>query len=410
MQKAILFFFLFSSIIGLSAQSNNSKINLFIDCQMRCDFTYVKQEVRFVNYMNNRDEADVYVLATTQQLGSGGREIQLSFLGNNGYEGINDTIKYTQIPESTQAVQRELFVKNLKKGLLAYILNSSLAANISYDVKVPKVDIADKKTEDPWNYWVFNVGGNANLSGESSFQKSSIRGRFSSSRVTDQSKFRYFFNYSYQEEIFKLTDGEEFSSIIKRFSNFFYYVHSINEHWSAAFRSGLGSSTFGNTDFDGSLKPAVEYNIYPYEDASTRRFSFQYALGPEYKDYTDITIYDKLRETVVRHNFDIEFEQIKKWGSIEVDLRAGQYLHDLDLWSLSINPNLDWVIYKGLSIDLGGYSSYVADRINIAKSDITDEDILLQIKQLNTNFTYYTYLGINYRFGSRFNNFVNPRF
>ena len=80
------------------------------------------------------------------------------------------------------------------------------------------------------------------------------------------------------------------------------------------------------------------------------------------------------------------------------------------MFNAYINPNIEWQIFKGLSIDIGGYASFVGDRINIAKSDISDEDILLKIKQLDTDFTYFVYFGLNYRFGSKYNNYVNPRF
>ena len=85
-------------------------------------------------------------------------------------------------------------------------------------------------------------------------------------------------------------------------------------------------------------------------------------------------------------------------------------MHDLHLWSAFINPDIELIVFKGLRLDFGGYVFFVGDRINIAKSDISDEDILLQIKQLDTDFMYFVYTGINYRFGSKFNNFVNQRF
>ena len=64
----------------------------------------------------------------------------------------------------------------------------------------------------------------------------------------------------------------------------------------------------------------------------------------------------------------------------------------------------------GKEVVLSGWVQKVRDKVNIAKSEISDEDILLQIKQLDTNFTYFTYFGLNYRFGSKYNNIVNPRF
>lgn len=412
MKKATVFLALLFSINSIIGQSGQQRPNIFIDCQMNCDFIYLKQELRFINYMQNRDDADIYILATTQRVGSGGREVQLAFEGNEDFNTHKDTVRYQTDQNDTDAIIREKLLKNLKKGLLPYMLMTDISKQIEYSIPDHIENFEDNGAEinDPWNYWVFNIGGNAYLNGEASYRQSSLQGRFNASRVTEKSKFRYFYNYSFSNSTFILTDGEEFSSFIKRYSNFFMYVHSINEHWSAGLRSDFGSSTFGNTDFDGTIKPAIEYNIYPYKDASTRRFSLQYSIGPEYKDYTDITIYDKLEETVLRHNFNIEFEQTQKWGSVEVDFGAGQYFHDLKLWSLFLNPNLEWIVFKGFSLDFGGFGSFVADRINIAKSDITDEDIILQIKQLNTNFTYYSYIGINYRFGSKYNNFVNPRF
>lgn len=402
------FFFILSTFAF--SQSNTGRPSIFIDCQMNCDFTYIKQEVTFINYMQNREEADVYILATRQSTGAGGREIQLTFIGNQAYQALRDTILYNTDPNATDAIERELFVENLKKGLLPYLLKSSLADQITYSVSTEGLDTQEESIDDPWNYWVFNIGGNVFINGEQSFSGSDLTGRFNASRVTDKSKFRYGFRYNYEQSKFTLTDGEEFISIIRRFNNDLLWVKSVSANWSLGFRAEAGSSSFGNTDFYATIKPAIEYNIFPYDDSSTRRFSFLYSLGPEYKNYTDTTVFNKVVETVVRHGLDIEFEQTQKWGSLEFDMGVNQYLHDLSLWSMYINPNLEWVVFKGLSLDFGGFASFVGDRINIARSDITDEDILLQIKQLDTDFTYFTYIGINYRFGSSYNNFVNPRF
>ncbi len=391
------------------SQSGSDKPNIFLDCQMRCDRMYVRQEIQFVNYMMNRHEADVYILATRQRTGAGGSEIQLVFQGDKKYAGISDTIIYQVEPMATDVIWRETLVKHLKKGLLPYILKSPLGKNITYEVDLDESQ-EPENVEDPWDYWVFNIGGNAYLNGEASNQNADLTLRFNVSRVTDKNKFLFNFRYNYDRGKFTLTDGEEIISIRKRINNFFRYVISLNDNWSAGITGNAGSSTFGNTDFDATLKPAIEYNIFPYEEATTRRFTFLYSIGPKYNDYTDITIFDKLRETLWRHNLEIEFEQTQKWGDISIDIGVNQYLHDLSLYSVFLNPNIEWVIFKGFSLDLGGFISFVGDRINIAKSDISDEDILLQIKQLDTDYEFFTYLGLNYRFGSSYNNFVNPRF
>ena len=407
----ISFTFIFSILIStvFFAQSLNNRPNIFIDCQMNCDWVYIKQEITFVNYMQNRQEADIYILATRQRTGAGGREVQLAFIGNKEFSHIRDTIKYFTDPNATDAIEREQFVNEIKKGLLQFLVQTSLIDQITYSVKMEEGGNQDSVGFDSWYNWVFNIGGNGYLNGESTYSSVDLTGRISANNITNKHKFRFSTFYNFEKSTFKLTGGDE--SFIRRSYNFrLLYVRSLSPNWSIGFRTRTGSSTFGNTDLSTTIKPAIEYNFFPYSEASTRRFSFNYAIGPEYYNYTDTTIFDKLAETRLRHGLEIEFNQTQRWGNVSIDIGVQQYFHDLELFNIYFNPNIEWQIFKGLSIDVGGYISFVSDRINIAKSDISDEDILLQIKQLDTNFTYFTYFGMNYRFGSKYNNFVNPRF
>ena len=378
--------FLFSFfLIPLQAQD---KPGIYIDCQMRCDYSYIKQEIRFVNYMLNRQEADIFVLATYQRTGAGGREVQLAFLGSQAFEGLKDTMIYFVDPNATDAMEREQLVKELKKGLLQFLIRTPMIDKIEYSIteSTEEENEQSESEKDPWNYWVFSIGGRAWLNGEESYKNIDLSGRLSASRVTDQHKFRFSARYDYDESIFTLTDGEQFSSLRRNYSARIEYVKSQGPKWSIGFQSRLSSSTFGNTDLSGYVKPAIEYNIFPYSEAQTKRFSFMYSIGPEYYNYTDTTIFDKLTETRMRHGLEIEFVQTQKWGDIEIDIGVQQYLHNLSQYNAYLNPDIEWQVFKGLRLELGGYISFVSDRINIAKLDITDEDILLQIKQLDTNF------------------------
>ena len=394
----------------LFAQNTKERPDIFIDCQMSCDWTYIKQEIQFVNYMQNRQEADIYILATRQTTGAGGREIQLAFIGNKEFSAIKDTIKYFTDPNATDAIEREQFVSELKKGLLQFLIQTPMINQITYEVKAKEEGTTENEVvEDPWNNWVFNVGGNSWLSGESTYSSVELMGRISASKITNDHKLRLSTFYNYDKSTFKLTAGDE-SFIRSSYNVRLLYVKSLNPNWSVGFRTRTGSSTFGNTDISTTLRPAIEYNIYPYSEASTQRFSFNYSIGPEYYNYTDTTIYNLLSETRMRHGLEIDFDQTQKWGNISINIGVQQYFHDLKLFNAYINPNIEWQIFKGLSIELGGFASFVSDRINIAKADISDEEILLRIRQLDTSFTYFTYVGLNYRFGSKYNNFVNPRF
>jgi len=396
------------SLSNIIAQEND-RLSLFIDCQTYCDFQYIKQEIQFVNYIQNRQDADVYVLVTRQRTGGGGKELQMVFIGNNSFETMSDTIQFFIDPNATDAIEREIFVKELKRGLLPYLINTSIINNISYQVGESSIEDQSETEDDPWNYWTFNVGGNGNLNGEATFSSFRISGRLNAARITDDMKLRFSTFYNFNESTYKLSTGNE-TFIQRNYNARLLYVKSINQHWSLGFRSSAGSSTFGNTDLSMRVKPAVEYNVYPYSEASTKRFSFNYSIGPEYYDYTDTTIFNVVTEVQFRHGVYMEFNQTQKWGNVSLDAGAEQFLHQLSLFNVFVNPNIEWQIFKGLSIDIGGFVSFVNDRINIAKSDISDEDILLGIRQLDTDFTYFSYFGVNYRFGSKYNNFVNVRF
>ena len=107
---------------------------------------------------------------------------------------------------------------------------------------------------------------------------------------------------------------------------------------------------------------------------------------------------------------DVEYAVTQPWGNISAELEFDQFLHDLDLYSISFNPDVELNIVRGLSLNFGAFLSYVGDRINITKAEISDEDIILQNRQLDTSYDYSTYFGFVYRFGTRNNNIINPRF
>lgn len=409
MRITLTLLFLLECLFLISQESN--RISVFIDCQTRCDLTYIKQEVTFIDYPRDRQGADVYVLVTAQEASAGAREVQMIFL----YDGIAqlspDTIKYYREANISDLDEVLLFEKNLKTGLLPALALSDMASNISYNVTDTMSSGAqDALLKDPWNFWSFNLSLNLNVNGETTFSEQGYFGRFSVSRVTEKEKIIFSTWYDFDKSSFTLSDGEKVESENKRNRTFAQYVKSAGPHWAFGVRSLFGSSSFGNTDFEATIRPAIEYNIYPYSVSSTKRFSILYSNGLVYNDYTEITIFDKLQESLWRHSFDIEFEQKQQWGDISFDINFDQYLHDLTLYSISFNPNVELNLVKGLRLQFGGLISFVGDRINITKGEVSAQDIILQNRQLDTNYSYFSYFGFNYRFGSNNNNIVNPRF
>ena len=56
------------------------------------------------------------------------------------------------------------------------------------------------------------------------------------------------------------------------------------------------------------------------------------------------------------------------------------------------------------------YDTLLYDQIALPKQGASAEEILLRIRQLETNYSYSVGMGFSYSFGSIFTSIVNPRF
>lgn len=407
----IIYLLLFLALsLTIFGQVSDSKINVFLDCQTSCFTTFLRQEIHYINYVRDRQDADIYVLATHQNASAGAREIQLIYLFE-GFESLTtDTIIYIREDNISDLQEMRLFKTQFKKGLLPAIVRSDLLDLVSYEVDFKEEQLDTSQFIDPWNYWSINLRLSVNISGEKSFNEENFYNRISASRITEKNKTAISSWYNLQQATFTLSGGEQADSENERFGLFIQWIESAGPNWGWGFNTFMGSSTFGNTDFEGSFKPAIEYNVYPYTESSTRRFSFRYSAGMIYNNYTEETVFDQLEESLMRHGLDIEYETTQTWGDIEFNIEFDQFLKDLSLYSVSFNPQVELNLVKGLRLQMGAFVSYIGDRINITKGEISAQDIILQNRQLDTSYSYSSYFGFNYRFGSKNNNVVNSRF
>jgi hypothetical protein len=85
----------------------------------------------------------------------------------------------------------------------------------------------------------------------------------------------------------------------------------------------------------------------------------------------------------------------------------------LDRWSqnrIILEGGLNLRIIRGLQLSLNASYSRVRDQLSLAKAGLSEDEILLEVKQLRTDYRFEAFLGLNFTFGSTFNNVVNPRY
>ncbi len=378
---------------------------VFLDCH-QCDLDFIRTEITFVNLVRDRKTADVHVMVTIASTGAGGREYTLAFIGLNGYYDIRNTLKYIANQTDTSDDERRGLVRVLKMGLVPYAAKTSLGdfLNINFDRKLPPA-----VSEDTWNFWVFGVGLSGNLSGEQSRKYSAMSGWLSANRVTPERKLRLGLSASFNNSDFDV-DGERIISKADSQSFSGLYVVSLSDHWSAGSWLSFYSSSYNNIVFAVNPAPAVEYNVFPYAESTRRQLRVLYRVGYAFQKYEEVTIYDKIQESLLGQTLTMTLELKEPWGNISSSLQGSNQLTDFSKNRLEFWGGVNLHLLRGLSLSLHGNYSRIHDQLSLPKSSATLEEILLQRKMLATNYNYGFSVGVSYTFGSIYSNVVNPRF
>jgi hypothetical protein len=409
---AVLFFFSSAQAQTQpdSLESTEKKaLRVFIDCDL-CgpdDFDYIRTEIAFVNYVRDRKEAEVHVLITTQETGSGGTEFTITFIGQHEYAGNNDTLKYVSKKDDTDDIVREGNVRVMKLGLMRYVAKTPQAEQIAITYNKPAVP--QKEVVDKWNYWVFSLNLDSYLNGQKSTNFVSLYGSVSANRVTPAWKINLSVNANYFESNFDLGD-RTISSFSRGRSFYGLAVKSLDEHWSIGLSGSAFSSTFSNTDRGLNIAPAVEYNLFRYAESTRRQLRFLYRAGYNHVQYDEETIYDKTSEALFNQELSITLDVKQPWGSVRASLQSSNYLHDFNKNRAELFGELSLRLFKGVSFRVFGDVSRIRDQLSLPKGGASPEEILLQRRQLATQYSYFASIGLNYTFGSIYNNVVNPRF
>ncbi|MCK4344431.1 MAG: hypothetical protein KAX05_04035 [Bacteroidales bacterium] len=411
--RLFILLFIFFITGNIKAQESNTELDslrkdavrLFIDCRY-CDMNYVRREIPYVNYVRDVREAQVYVLVTRQSTGSGGSEYTFSFLGQEEFEGMNDTLIYASRPDDTRENTREGRTQMLRMGLMRYVAKTPIFEEVQISHKGRSVP---EEVTDKWNYWVFELETRPRFELEESRKEIDLDNSVSAVKITPEWKIEMDFDHNFTRTTYNFEDTiyiEDKSS--KSLRNLI--VKSIGEHWSVGARFDISSSTFRNTKLNYDFFPSIEYNIFPYSESTRRQLRFLYGLGYSYNEYYDTTIFDKITDKLLKHQLQIAYQVQEKWGSINISLEGSNYFNDFKKNRLELEGFINIRIVKGLSFNIRGNVARIRDQLSLVKGEVSEADILLELQELATGYSIDGGIGFTYTFGSIYNNIVNPRF
>ncbi|MBA7534689.1 hypothetical protein ES705_26938 [subsurface metagenome] len=194
------------------APTRDNAVRIFIDCD-RCDMNYIREEIPYINYVRDVKEAQVYLRETSQQTGSGGREYSYTFLGQDDFQGMNDTLIYASRPDDTRNYIRRQRTNMMKMGLMRYVARTPLVNDVVISLGVGVV--IKQEVVDRWNNWVFRLQFRPSYEGEDSYKRLSLRNSVSASKITHDWKVEFDYNHSYSRTTYTF-DNEEIKRYILR--------------------------------------------------------------------------------------------------------------------------------------------------------------------------------------------------
>jgi hypothetical protein len=391
-------------------EKREAALNLYIDCDY-CDMVYFRQEFTLVNYVRDRMVADVHMIVTTMSNGGGGEEYTLQFIGQKRFADCSDTIVINTAADATNDEIRSQILEAMKRGLAPYIMKTSYSnrVKISYQNTDNEAD-----AKDPWKNWVFRTNFSGWIDGERTSKGLNINSSISASRITERIKHLTRFRQDYDENKYRIYDAND--SLIYSFDAFrnsFYAGHttvwSLGDHWGLGVEGNIWSSTYSNTRIAYDVMPAIEYNVFKYQDASNQQLRMAYAAGYSYYYYQDTTVYNQIEEGLFYHKVNVNYKYITQWGSIQGSIWYKNFLKDFNLYNFGSFLSTNIRLFKGFSIYFTGDFSLPRNQITLVKADVSPEDLLTEQIQLQTQFSYSASVGFTYIFGSIYNNVVNPR-
>ena len=378
------------------------KIKAYIDC--RCDENYLKQQTSFLEYVRDQDLADIEIFVRDVWNPAGSRAFEIKIDGNNEYKELSSTTLAIGFANDTSSTLREKLLNKLKLALVPFLDKADYSLKLDIDSNFDKSIIDDEK----WKNWVFELSGSYNSDREESRKTNRYDIEFEIDKLTPDWRIgieleRSESNRRYYSDDNVYTSNRKTTRIRGR------VVRSISDHFSTGAFFGASQNTYENLDFSSYLSPAIEYSYFPYEDVLSKEITLAYRVGFGKRNYIEKTIYGFEKQNLTSQTLSMNIRFRQKWGNISTAINATQYLNDGSKKRFSFRSDLDFRIFEGLALRLSGNINLIREQYNLAAGSTSIEELLLQQRQIATDYETRFSIGLSYTFGSIYNSIINTR-
>lgn len=388
----------------------NSILSVFLDLPSSADADFIRQEIPVVEYVRDRQLANVHIIMSVHPSGTAGTKYSISFIGRGAYIDKNYVLTHWASSSSTSDEIRRGYTKKIKSGLVPFITQSSVTRGMAIEFDAVTKDSEDVLVyKDPWNSWVMELYGGGNFSSEETRNSLHVRYGIFADRITKNTKIRLRPYGNYYQRNFKTENGEIITSTSVRGGWDSYYIKSISDHWATGVFGNIFISTFDNMRFSSDVSPAIEYSLFPYEEATRRSITLAWRIGMGYYDYIEETVFDKTEEYLFGQALILSADFRQPWGNVRAGLIGFHHFHDFRSTRTELSGSINLRVVEGLAFNLAASFNLINDQVAIPKSGLSLEEILLEQRRRATSYQFSASLGLSYTFGSRITGVFNPR-
>jgi hypothetical protein len=388
--------------IPLASFGQNNKLKAYLDC--RCDQNYLKQQTSFLDHVRDQNLADIEIFILDVRNPTGTRSFEIKIDGNNEYQEISSSVLVSGYANDTSSTLRDKLLNKLKLALVPFLDKANYNLNVDVDSNFDDLTVNDDK----WKNWVFELSGSYNDDKEETRKTNRYELEFEVDKLTpdwrigmeikrNESKGKYFSNDNVYTSSRKTTS---FSGRV---------VKSISDHFSAGVFLGAYQNTYENIDLNRYIAPAIEYSFYPYKDVLSKEITLAYRIGVGKRNYIEKTIYGYEKQKLSSQTLSLNIRFRQKWGNISSYLNATQFLNDGTKKRFSLRSDLDLRVYEGLAVRFSTNINLIREQYSLAAVSNSIEELLLQQRQIATDYKTNFSVGLSYTFGSIYNSVINTR-
>ena len=116
------------------AQDANGKLKVYLDCD-NCFGDYIREEVNMVEYVRDPAEADVHIIVSQSDTGSGGIERAVALIGLGRFKGMDFKSRAISQSGDTEDTQRQRLATAITIGLLNYLASDGVKGGLTVEVE-----------------------------------------------------------------------------------------------------------------------------------------------------------------------------------------------------------------------------------------------------------------------------------